>query len=120
MRITSTANNAAAAIKGLAVLTNTTLAAQAANLYPLDVNTVTFTGLPTGCDVVVLVAGTDTIIEQKDAWASSSYGFTYSGAQTIDIGFLKPGYIPYYIRGLALGTTDSSIPVSLTADRNYS
>ena len=120
VRITATATNASAAIKGLAVLTNTTLAAQAANFYPLDINTVTFNGLPTGCDVVVLVAGTDTILEQKDAWASSSYGFTYSGAQTIDIGFLKPGYIPYYIRGLALGTTDSSIPVSLTADRNYS
>jgi len=36
VRITATATNASAAIKGLAVLTNTTLADQAANLYPLD------------------------------------------------------------------------------------
>jgi len=119
VRITATANNAAAAIKGLAILTNTTLAAQAANLYPLDVNTVTFTGLPSGCDVVVLVAGTDTILDQRDALVATSYAYTFSEVQTIDIGFLKPGYVPYYVRNLALTAVDSSIPVSLTLDRNY-
>jgi hypothetical protein len=119
VRITSTATNASAAIKGLAILTNTTLAAQAANLYPLDTNTVTFTGLPSGCDVVVLVAGTDTILDQRDALVTTSYAYTFSGAQTIDIGFLKPGYVPYYVRNLALTAVDSSIPVSLTLDRNY-
>lgn len=82
--------------------------------------TVTFTGLPTGCDIVILTAGTSTILAQVDSHGSTSYAWGYSGTPTIDIGFIKPGYIPYYIRGLALGTTDSSIPVSLTADRNYS
>jgi hypothetical protein len=91
----------------------------AANPYPLDTNTVTFTGLPVGCDVVVLAAGTNTILDQKDALAGTTYGYTFSGAQTIDVGFIKPGYIPFYIRNLALTATDSSIPVSLTADRNY-
>lgn len=87
--------------------------------YPLDVNTVTFTGLPTGCDVVVLTAGTSTILASQDAGAGTTFSFTYSGAQNIDIGFIKAGYVPYYIRNLALGTTDSSLPVSLTLDRNY-
>ena len=87
--------------------------------YPLDTNTVTFTGLPVGCDVVVLTAGTNTILDQKDALAGASYGYTFSGAQNIDVGFIKPGYIPFYIRNLALTATDSSIPVSLTLDRNY-
>lgn len=87
--------------------------------YPLDTNTVTFTGLPMGCDVVVLTAGTNTILDQKDALAGATYGYTFSGAQNIDVGFIKPGYIPFYIRNLALTATDSSIPVSLTADRNY-
>lgn len=81
--------------------------------------TVTFTGLPTGCDIVILAAGTSTILQQVDAHGSTSYAWGYSGTPTVDVGFLKPGYVPYYIRGLALGSTDSSIPVALTADRNY-
>lgn len=87
--------------------------------YPLDVNTVTFTGLPTGCDAVVLTAGTGTILDQKDSMGGTSYGYTYEGSPTVDVGFIKPGYVPYYIRGLALAANDSSIPVSLTLDRNY-
>jgi hypothetical protein len=87
--------------------------------YTLDVNTVTFTGLPTGCDAVVLVAGTSTIIDSKDQLAGTSYSLTFSGAQNIDVGFIKPGYVPFYIRNLALTAVDSSIPVSLTVDRNY-
>lgn len=81
--------------------------------------TVTFTGLPTGCDIVILTAGTSTILAQVDAHGSTSYGWGYQGTPTVDVGFLKPGYVPYYIRNLALSTSDSSIPVSLTADRNY-
>jgi hypothetical protein len=81
--------------------------------------TVTFTGLPTGCDIVVLTAGTSTILAQVDAHSATSYAFAYQGTPTVDVGFLKPGYVPYYIRNLALSTSDSSIPVSLTADRNY-
>jgi hypothetical protein len=88
--------------------------------YPLDVNTITFTGLPTGCDTVVLTAGTNTIMEQQDSLAGTSYAYTYSGAQTVDVGFIKPGYKLKYIRNLPLGTTDSTVPVALDLDLNYS
>jgi hypothetical protein len=81
--------------------------------------TVTFTGLPTACDVVILTAGTSTILQQVDQNAGTSYAWAYSGTPTVDVGFIKPGYVPYYIRALALGSTDSSIPVALQADRNY-
>ena len=104
----------------MVMLTTSTTTAQETQLYPLDTNTVTFTGLPTGTDVVVLTAGTDTILAQADANPTTSYAFTFSGAQTVDVGFIKPGYVPLYIRSLALTTTDTSIPVALTADRNYS
>ncbi len=101
------------------VQTDSTLAAQTDNLYPLDVNTVTFTGLPTGCDMVVLSAGTSTVLYQVDSYGASSIPFTYSGAQTVDVGFIKPGYVPQYLRGLALGTSNAALPVSLQPDRNY-
>lgn len=89
------------------------------NLYPLDTNTITFTGLPTGTDIVVLTAGTDTILAQQDSNPTSSYGYAFSGAQTVDVGFIKQGYVPLYIRNLALTTVDSSIPVAMTPDRNF-
>ena len=57
---------------------------------------------------------------QQDENPTTSYAFTFSGAQTVDVGFIKPGYVPLYIRGLSLTTADTSIPVALTADRNYS
>lgn len=101
------------------IQTTSTLAAQVANLYPLDVTTITFTGLPTGCDAVVLTAGTSTILEQRDSLAGTTYSYQYEGTPTVDVGFIKPGYVPFYIRNLALTAADSSIPVVLTADRNY-
>lgn len=88
--------------------------------YILDTNTITFTGLPVGTDAVVLSAGTDTVLDTFDQITGTTYTYTYSGAQNIDIGFIKQGYVPFYIRNLALTTTDSSIPVSLTTDRNFS
>jgi hypothetical protein len=114
--VTVTANTVP--ITSLYILANSTNAGRQLQ-YPLDINTVMFTGLPTGCDAVVLTAGTGTILDQRDQIAGTSYTFTFSGAQTIDVGFIKPGFVPFYIRGLALVAADSSIPVSLTTDRNY-
>jgi hypothetical protein len=113
---TGTANTTA--ITSFYLLTSSTTTTQAYQ-YPLDTNTVTFTGLPTGCDAVVLTAGTTTILDIKDSIAGTTYAYTFSGAQTVDVGFLKAGYVPFYIRNLALTAVDSTIPVSLTADRNY-
>jgi len=118
MRITTNITNTTA-ITFVRVYMQSSWAAMSENTYPLDVNTVTFTGLPIGCDAVVLDAGTNTVLYQVDSYAGTSIPYTYSGADTIDVGFIKPGYVPYYIRNLSLTTTDSSIPVSLTVDRNY-
>ena len=121
LKVRATGATAAATnlLTNLRIAMTTTDAAQGNNLYPLSVNTVTFTGLPTGCDAFTLTAGTTTLLDQKDALAGTSYSYTYSGTPTVDVGFIKAGYVPFYIRNLALGSTDSSIPVSLTPDRNY-
>lgn len=121
LKIRATCATAAATnlLTNLRIAMTTTDSEQGNNLYPLSVNTVTFTGLPTGCDAFTLTAGTSTILDQKDSLAGSSYAYTYSGTPTVDVGFIKPGYVPLYIRALALGAADSSIPVSLTQDRNY-
>ena len=81
--------------------------------------TVTFTGLPTGTDVVILTAGTNTILDQVDSNVGTTYAWGYSGTPTVDVGFIKTGFVPYYIRNLALSSSNSSIPVAMSADRNF-
>lgn len=120
LRATCAVANAGNVLTNLRVAMTTTAIARKGTLYPLSINTATFTGLPAGCDVVVLTAGTSTILAQADAHPLTSYGFVYEGTPAIDIGFIKPGYVPFYIRNLSLGSTDTSIPVALTIDRNYS
>jgi len=115
----TTQRTATAAITAIRARTSCTTASKALCLYPLDTNTISFTGLPTGCDMVVLEAGTTNVLYQLDAYVGTTLTYTYEGADTVDVGFIKPGYVPYYIRDLALTTTDSSLPVSLTPDRNY-
>lgn len=107
------------AITNMRVALTTTSTDRDTKLYPLSVNTVTFTGLPTGCDAVTLTAGTSTILDQRDSLAGTTYSFQYEGTPTVDVGFIKPGYVPLYIRSLSLGASDSSIPVAMTIDRNY-
>ena len=115
LKISTTTTNTTA-ITSFYMLTTSTTTTQAYQ-YPLDVNSITFTGIPSGTDMVVLTAGTTTVLYSIDA--GSTFVYTYSGAQTVDIGFIKTGYVPYYIRNLSLTTTDSSIPVAMTADRNF-
>ena len=117
LRITTgTANTTA--ITSVYVVTGSSAAAQA-NYHPLDTNTLTLTGIVAGTDVVILTSGTTTVLASTDAQASSTYVFTYSGAQTVDVRLYRPGHIPYFVTGLALTTVDSSLPVSQVADPSY-
>lgn len=88
-------------------------------LYPLDTTAVSFTGIPVNTDVVVLEAGTSNILDQVDQLAGTTYSFVYEGTPTIDIGFIRAGYVPFYLRGLQLSLVNSSLPISLTVDRNF-
>lgn len=79
----------------------------------------TLEGFPAGADIVILEAGTSTILEQVDQAAGPTYVYSYSTPVLVDIGIFKPGYKPRYLRNLQLATSDSAIPVSLEIDRSY-
>jgi hypothetical protein len=122
LKIRATCATAAAGnlLTNIAVPAITTAVDQGDSVYPLDVNTVTFTGLQTGSDIVVLLAGTGTIVAQVDAFGSSSYGYQYeTSGVAIDIGFHKAGYVPQYIRNYTLPSSNASLPITQVADRNY-
>lgn len=87
--------------------------------YALDTNTLTLTGLVSGSDVVVTTSNTNTVVGEVDANSGSSWAFTYSGAQTVDIKVLKEGYIPWVIYDYSLTTSDASLPIAQVQDRNF-
>lgn len=117
LKITTGTTNTTA-ITSVYVLTNSSTTAQDYQ-YPLDTNTLTLTGISSGTDVVILTAGTTTVLASSDAQTGSTYVFTYSGAQSVDICLYQPGYIPYFVRGLALSTVDSTLPVAQVVDSTY-
>lgn len=80
------------------------------------------TGLQTGSDIVVLVAGTSTILQQIDAYSGTAWAWNYDPdtVSNVDVCIYKTGFVPFAIRNLSLTVAGASIPVSLTADRNFS
>lgn len=79
----------------------------------------TLEGFPAGADIVILAAGTSTILEQVDQAAGPTYVYAYSTPVLVDIGIIKPGYKPRYLRSLQLAAADATLPVSLEIDRSY-
>jgi hypothetical protein len=114
---TGTANTTA--ITSLYLTTISTAAAQDYQ-YPLDSITLTLSGLQTGSDIVILQAGTTAVLTSVDAYAGTSWNYVYETQQNVDIGIIKPGYVPLYIRGYALSSSNATLPVSQVFDRSYS
>jgi hypothetical protein len=118
VRATCATANAGNLLTNIAIPTVTTATDQ--NLqYPLDVITLTVTGLIDGSDITIRAAGTETVLATKEENVGTSYAYTYETPQSIDIDVIKPGYIPAFIAGYSLGSTNASVPISMTADPSY-
>jgi hypothetical protein len=117
LRITTGTTNTTA-ITSVYITTGTSAVNQA-NYFPLDTVTLTLTGLVAGSDVVVLQSGTETVRSSVDANAGTTWAYTYSTPETVDLCVYQPGYIPFFIRGYALGSTNASLPIAQVADVSY-
>jgi len=80
---------------------------------------VNINGLVPGSDVVILQAGTNTVLASVDQEPTSSWIYSAPSAQTIDIGIIKPGYVTQYIYGYALNQLGGSLPIKQLPDRSY-
>lgn len=90
---------------------------------PTGSATLTLSGLPTGTDIVVLAAGTTTVLFQVDAHPGTFYVYSYSvyAADTlVDIGFIREGFELQYLRNLILPRSNVILPIALRVDRNFS
>jgi len=85
--------------------------------------TLTLYGFLTGTDIVILLAGTDTVVHQVNEVSGTTYDYTYdiftTGAPVVDIGFIKPGYKVKYLRSYQLQLADAEVPITLETDLNY-
>lgn len=79
------------------------------------------TGLVSGSDIVVLVAGTGTILQQIDAYSGTAWAWNYDPdvVAAVDICIYRNGYVPLSIRNLTLTVAGASIPIAQSADRNF-
>lgn len=86
-----------------------------------NAKTLTLTGLVTGSDIVILTAGTTTVLESADAHAGTTYDYAYEyvAATSIDVCVYQAGYIPYQTRGYLLPNGDASLPISQVPDPSY-
>lgn len=119
VRATCTVANAGNLLTNIAIPTVTTSVDQGGNPYALQVVTLTLTGLQASSDIVILSAGTETVLTSVDANGGTTYNYVYETPAPVDIGVFKAGFIPLYVRGLVLTSTDASLPLSQTIDRAY-
>lgn len=117
LKITTITTNATA-ITSVYMTTVSTTTAQDFQ-YPLDTYNLTLSGIISGSDVVILSAGTETVLNQVDQNAGSTWVHTYETPTNIDIFVSKAGYVPFYIRNYTLQSSNASLPIAQTIDRNY-
>ena len=118
----NSSGNTGTALSSISFATTSTLAAQTGNMFPLDTNTLSFTGLATGSEVRCYL-GTDpstaTEIAGVESTAGSTFSFQHSsGGQDGYIMILAMGYQPIRIP-YTYKSVDDSILIQPVIDRNY-
>lgn len=120
LRLKTTQNNAAA-ITSYFLYTHNTETSRGYQ-YTLDTVNLTLTGLIANSDVNIIQSGSITQLIEVDQNPTSTYTWTYDSTYigtSVDIGIMITGYVPYYIRGYTLGSTDAVLPVAQVIDRNF-
>lgn len=76
-----------------------------------------------GSDVVILAAGTSTVLASNDGATnpvtSFDYSYTYAANTFVDITVYLAGYVPYIVRNFLLPANGGSVQVAQVLDRNY-
>ena len=87
-------------------------------LYP----TLTLTGIKNPSEVRVYTAGTTTELSGTENVTSGTFTYTYDPdlVSSVDIVIHSLAYQYFRIETLALGLSDTSVPISQQLDRNYS
>lgn len=115
---TSTTN--ATAITSVYVITTSTATSRAYQ-YPLDLGTLTLTGLKNPTEVRVFDAGTTTEIDGQEDVTSGTFtaAIDVSSYPSVDISILSLGYQNTRLLAQSIGAAGLTIPVQQQLDRQY-
>ena len=58
-------------------------------------------------------------LRTQDENAVTTYAYTYEAPESVDIAVYNPGYMPFFIRGYSLGSSNASLPCAQVADVSY-
>lgn len=119
--LTSATNNA---IRGFAILTNTTIAAQKANLYPADARTITLTGLQPNSEVRLYLGTTADPLAaiELDGVENSGTSVALAHSNAGSAAYIVVAHVEYENFIISIGAlldADQSIPVQQRFDRNF-
>jgi hypothetical protein len=85
--------------------------------------TLSVTNVVSGSDIVILSAGTSTVLTSNDGATnpvtSFDYSYTYAANTFVDIAVYLAGYVPYIVRNYLLPANGGSVQVAQVLDRNY-
>jgi hypothetical protein len=85
--------------------------------------TLSVTNVVSGSDIVILSAGTTTVLASNDGATnpvtSFDYSYTYAPSTLVDIAVYLAGYVPYIVRNYLLPANGGSVQVAQVVDRNY-
>jgi len=122
LRITVTASNATNSITRLTISTVSTAAAQQDNLYPLTTSTLSFTGLVAGSEVRCYSGSDPATAVEIGGTESSGTSFSFSHSAAGQTGFIRIfalGYQPVNYDPYTYSSSDTTLLVQQTVDRNY-
>lgn len=122
LKVTVTVANNSNAFSNLRTNTVSTSAAQIANLYPLDTNTLTLTGLVAGSEVRCYTGSDPATAVEIGGTESSGTSFSFSHSAGGVLGYIRIfalGYQPVNYDPYTYAAADTSILIQQTVDRNY-
>lgn len=118
--VTGTVSNSGAGIVSITPYGTSTVGTVGTNVVVTPIPVIlTIGGIVIGSDVVILEAGTETVLGQVDMNATTSWNYIYTTIVNVDVFVAKAGYVPFYIRNYTLSTTNATLPVKQVVDRNY-
>lgn len=81
----------------------------------------TLTGLKEGSDVVILEAGTETVLAESYGHSATSLSYSYDPdvITSVDVVITHVAYEYYRLEGLPIGAGGATVPIGQRIDRNY-
>lgn len=122
LRVNATATSSSNTFTFARIDTNSSISDRNSNLYPLDTSTLSFTGLVAGSEVRCYTGSDPATAVEIGGTESSGTSFSFTHNAGGSVGFIRIfalGYQPVNYDPYTYSSTDTTLLVQQTVDRNY-